>query len=242
MRSLNDCLIVLQKFRNMKTQVATSVEYKPQEHGFYEELVRLVICLGSVGKAIELHATGSAQKFKTADTIVIQGKGNQSGIEVHFFPRTFYDRLLSPSSKQVHFVRMIKRPINQTPTKHPIFLPNVQAMMARLVGDAFVSYYERHLDLVEAMWGKESQGNWPMVWRFAWAVRNACSHNCKIFIKSPNHAVVRWRGLQYDFNDNGRTILFDDLTGVELILLMEEMDAAIRRPSSEKLSQSNLQV
>ena len=39
-----------------------------------------------------------------------------------------------------------------------------------------------------------------------------------------------WRNLKYDFNDNGRAILFDDLTGVELILLMEEMDAELRSP------------
>lgn len=39
-----------------------------------------------------------------------------------------------------------------------------------------------------------------------------------------------WRSLKYDFNDNGRAILFDDLTGGELILLMEEMDAELRSP------------
>ena len=38
-----------------------------------------------------------------------------------------------------------------------------------------------------------------------------------------------WRNLKYDLKDNGLSILFDDLTGVELILLMEEMDAELRR-------------
>ena len=39
-----------------------------------------------------------------------------------------------------------------------------------------------------------------------------------------------WRNLKYDSSNNGRPILFEDLTGVELILLMEEMDAELRRP------------
>jgi hypothetical protein len=103
----------------------TLVEYTPNEHGFYEEMVRLVICLGSVGKAIELHATGAAKKFKTSDTFDIQGKPDVSGLEVHVLPRPFYDRLLSPAGKQFEFIRMIKRPINPSPPKHPIFLPNV---------------------------------------------------------------------------------------------------------------------
>jgi len=124
---------------------------------------------------------------------------------------------------------MIKRPINPSPPKHPIFLPNVQVLIARLVGDAFVSYYERHLDAVEARWGREAQGNRPMVSWFAWAVRNACSHNGKIYIKGRDHQAIQWRNLNYDFNDNERPILFDDLTGVELILLMEEMDSALRK-------------
>lgn len=206
-----------------------TVEYTPQDHGFYEELVRLVICLSSVGKAIELHSTGAAKKFKTSDIFAIQGKPEVSGLEFHVFPRPFYDRLLSPAGRQVQFVRMIRQPINPSPPKHPIFLPNVQVMMARLVGDAFVSYYERHLDAVEAIWGKESKGKWPMVWWFAWAVSNACSHNGKIHFKTEKHPAVQWRSLKYDFNDNGRSILFDDLTGVELILLMEDMDAELRQ-------------
>lgn len=213
----------------MNSPAPTIVEYTPQDHGFYEDLVRLVICLGSVGKAIELHATGVAKKFKTADTFAIQGKREVSGLEFHVFPRPFYDRLLSPAGKQAEFVRLIKQPINPSPPKHPIFLPNVQALMARLVGDAFVSYYERHLDAVETRWGRESQGNWPMVWWFAWAVRNACSHNGKIYIKSRDHQAIHWRNLKYDSSKNGRPILFEDLTGVELILLMEEMDAELRR-------------
>lgn len=43
------------------------------------------------------------------------------------------------------------------------------------------------------------------------------------------HPPVHWRNLKYDFKDNGRPVLFNDLTGVELILLMEEMDAELRR-------------
>jgi len=50
-------------------------------------------------------------------------------------------------------------------------------MMARLIGDAFVSYYERHLDAVEKRWEKKWKGKWPSVWKFAWAIRNAISHD-----------------------------------------------------------------
>jgi hypothetical protein len=63
----------------------------------------------------------------------------------------------STSGKQAECVRMVKWPINPSPPKHQIFLPNVQILMARLVGDAFVSYQERHLDAIEARWERRQR-------------------------------------------------------------------------------------
>jgi hypothetical protein len=101
--------------------------------------------------------------------------------------------------------------------------------MARLVGDAFVSYYERHVNVVESIWDKESNGNWPSVWRFGWAMRNACTHNGLVHFRRKDHPGVSWNNLKYDYTDNDRQVLFDEITGVELILLMEDMDAELRR-------------
>lgn len=207
---------------------STIAEYRAADHGFFEELVRLTVCLGAVGSGFELHKNGTARPFGQTDTIAIVGKPNVSGLEIHVLPRPLFDRLLSPSSRQPRFLTLVKRAINPTPPNHPIFLSKVQLMMARLVGDAFVSYYERHLDVVKSRWDKEWKGKWPPVWSFAWAIRNACSHNGKIFIQDPKHPSVQWRNLKYDNSNNGRPILFDDITGVELILLMEEMDLVLR--------------
>lgn len=208
----------------------TTVEYRLADHGFFEELVRLAISLCSIGSGFELHKYGKAKPFGQNDTFAIVGKQDVSGLEIHFRPRPLFDQLLSPSTRRPKFLTLVKQPINPSPPEHPIFLSKIQLMMARLIGDAFVSYYERQLDTVEARWGKERNGRWPIVWRFAWAIRNACSHNGKIFIKSRGHPAVQWRNLKYDFNDNGRSVLFNDLTGVELILLMEEMDAELHYP------------
>jgi len=99
--------------------------------------------------------------------------------------------------------------------------------MARLVGDTFLSYYERHVDAVESIWGREGKGNWPSAWQFGWAMRNACAHNGLIFFKRKDHPGVSWRNLKFDYGDNNRRVLFNEITGVELILLMEEMDAEL---------------
>ena len=213
----------------MFTPASTITEYRAKDHGFFEELVRLVVCIGSVGSGFELHKNGTARPFGQMDTIALVGKPDVSGLEIHVLPRPLFDRLLSPSSRQPKFLTLVKRTINPSPPDHPIFLSKIQLMMARLVGDTFVSYYERHLEAVEASWGREFEGKWHCVWQFAWTIRNAISHDGKIRFKNPKHPPVHWRNLKYDFKDNGRPVLFNDLTGVELILLMEEMDAELRR-------------
>jgi hypothetical protein len=201
--------------------------YSDKTHRFFNELVRVVICYASIGRCVELHANGATMPYMSNDTVAMEGKHAVSGLEIHFFPRQVFVDLLSNLSPQQRHLKVIKRPINSQPPTHPIQLSNVQLLMARLIGDAFVSYYERHVGIAISKWGNERDGGWPAVWSFGWAIRNACSHDGKIFFVSPNHAPVTWFGLTYDYRDNGKQVLFDEMTGVELILLMEEMDLSL---------------
>jgi len=204
-------------------------EYLEAEHGFFPELVRLAISLSAVGIAFELHKTGTAKPYGPGQTMVLEGKRGVSGLEIHFCPDLLYRRLLSPTGRQPRFMKVLKKTIAKSPQDHPIKLSKVQLLMARLVGDAFVSYYERHLNVVESIWDKEKKGNWPSVWKFGWAMRNACAHNGLIYFTYKDHPAVSWENLKYDYYDNDRRVLFDEITGVELILLMEEMDAELRQ-------------
>lgn len=213
----------------MTPKDCVEIEYSEADNGFFPELVRLVIALSAVGIGFELHETGTAKPYGDRQPMVLEGKQEVSGLEIHFFPARLYGRLLSPAGRRPRFMRVLKKQINQSPPEHPIKLKNIQLLMARLVGDAFVSYYERHLDLVESIWGKQKENRWPGVWRFGWAMRNACAHNGRIHFTYDTHPGVHWRNLSYAYGGNGRQVLFDEVAGVELILLMEEMDAELRQ-------------
>lgn len=204
------------------------IEYRESDHGFFPELVRLVVSLSAVGIGLELHKTGTAKPYGPSQPMVLEGKSGASDLEIHFFPFPLYNSLLSPMvGQQPRFMTVIKKTIARSPPEHPIKFSNIQLLMAKLVGDAFVSYYERHIDVVESIWGKEKNGNWPSEWRFGWAMRNAFAHNGLIYIRRKEHPGVSWKNLKYDYSDNNRQVLFDEITGVELILLMEDMDAKL---------------
>lgn len=208
---------------------AIEVEYRAADHGFFPELVRLTITLSALGIGFDLHGSGMVRPYAPGQVMVLVGKRDISGLEIHFFPAPLYTRLLSPTGRQPRFMKVIKKQINKFPPTHPIKLSNLQQLMARVVGDAFVSYYERHLDEVISIWNREDKGRWPPIWQFAWAMRNALAHDGRIYFKHNNHPGVCWRNLKFNYDDNGRHVLFDEITGVELILLMEELDVPLRK-------------
>jgi len=59
---------------------------------------------------------------------------------------------------------------------------------------------------------------------FGRVVRNAFAHGGLINIENPNSQPVSWRGLTYGPQHHGRQILYTDVTPVEVIFLMDEMD------------------
>jgi hypothetical protein len=218
------------------TDSCIETEYREADHVFFSEFVRLAISLSAVGIAFELHKTGTAKPYGPHQAMVLEGKPEVSGLEIHFYPDFLYRHLIRSTRCQPQFMKVLKKPLAKSSPDHPIKLSKVQLLMARLVSDAFVSYYERHIDLIESIWGKEKKGNWPSVWKIGWAMRNAFAHNGLIYFKHNDHPGVSWKSLKYDYGNNNRRILFDEITGVELILLMEEMDGELRQAGVSILS------
>jgi len=114
---------------------SVQAEYREGEHGFFPELVRLVVALSAVGIAFELHKTGTVKPYGTCQPMVLTGKQDISGLELHFFPALLYARLLSPARRNPRFLRVLKNPINISPPDHPIKADKVQHL--RLVVDGF---------------------------------------------------------------------------------------------------------
>lgn len=213
--------------------VPTGVHYLETKHGYFPELVRLLVALSSIGLSLEIHKGHLAPPYGSNDYLTLTGKDSISRLEISFFVGPIYQRLLSPTKRMPRVLKAIKRPIDQS-VSHPLQVSKVQPIMVRLIADAFLSYYERYVNAVKRKWGKAA--NWPMVWQFARVVRNTIAHNGKIYFKKEKAPSVDWRTLTYSPNDNDqkRHLLYDEITGVELILLMEDMDSVLRAEGDTK--------
>lgn len=174
----------------------------------------MVTAISRAALGVEAFSAGVARPHRTRDFVVLEGLISLSDIEMHFFPADVYRHILRPSTRELRLIRAVKQALNSSPPQHPIHVNKLQLLMARLVGDAFDSYLERHVDAVVGLWGKERLGQWPMLWRFGWAMRNALVHNGCIHFTSCHSPAVDWSRLRYGFGNNGRPVLFKELAGV----------------------------
>jgi hypothetical protein len=97
----------------------------------------------------------------------------------------------------------------------------IQLLMGSLYEHAFVTYFENNRAEMKAKHGPVSR--WPGALAFARIVRHAFAHGGTVNILDGTSAT--WGSFTYSRAENGRRVLYNDLSSGDLTLLMIEMDA-----------------
>jgi hypothetical protein len=144
-----------------------------------------------------------------------------SGVGLMYFPYFIYEALVRNTWPTE--IRLAEFPLDQVPSLAGPSISSVARIHSGLLEAAFVRYFESQRDAVAAKFGTDSR-KWPAEWNFARVVRNACAHGGVLSFDNPKADPVAWRNLRYSPADNGRKIVFVDLSPVEFILLFEDLD------------------
>lgn len=197
--------------------------YIQSQHRFFDSLVGFIASVSSLGSALAAQKNGNSPGFSPTEYAALTGNPAVTGIEFHFFPHNILSTLVSNGWPTT--LVLDEHPINQQQPAHPLSLTGLQGVHGAMIANAFVKYFEETRPLVDAKYSKNTQ--WPSVWNFGRVIRNALVHKGTIRFDKPNFQPVAWRSLSYSHSDNGKAVLYHDVTAVELILLMEDMDAVI---------------
>jgi hypothetical protein len=139
-------------------------------------------------------------------------------VEVQFQPSEVLrpiSRNAWPSALHLEFRERGDRPTSSVePTA-------IQLLMSSLYEHAFVTYFENNRSAMKTRHGAVSR--WPGVLAFARIVRHAFAHGGKVNILDGTSAT--WGGFKYSQADNGKRVMYNDLSAGDLTLLMVEMDA-----------------
>jgi hypothetical protein len=94
----------------------------------------------------------------------------------------------------------------------------------RIVGYAFISYFESQLPKIEAKHGKD-RSKWQGVVNFARIIRNGFAHGGHLKIDNPTAPPETWRNWTYDKSNSGQEFFMtsDGLAIGDIILLFEDL-------------------
>ena len=207
----------------------TKVLLTPGAHGFFDELVTLLVSLSSFNAAVESFWNRGLTTIPNTPGhplrlygrfVVVEWKPNEFMHDVtrDRWPTTLSIDLLDPTAPEAR--------VNDSGV--PFASSAVAAMVHGLVGSMFITYFERVREQVEAKFGA-SVSAWPSVWNFGRTVRNALTHRGVLEIRSANAPPVTWRSVSLTHTDNGQELLAPTkFLGVgDLIPLLLEMDASV---------------
>jgi len=193
------------------------LKFTSKNHRFFDSIVLYFGSLTSLALGTTLQKIGNLKPLGATDEIILHGKSTVTNVEIMFKP---YD-ILNPIvlGKWPSTIELYDRPLSsEIPERFDKIsgTKRFQLLQSQL---AFIHYYEK----VKANLGDDTQ-NWPDIWNFGRVVRNSFAHGGKINFTNPRALSVSWKTLTYSPTDNGREIMPKDLTPVELIYLMKEME------------------
>lgn len=199
--------------------------YTRRQHRFFDDLVTMLISLKSFALGADIYRLGHGQNISVKGDSVSFG-GLTIPVDLKFYPGTPF-KLLSMNKWPSKIVLHEKALGSGMPQKVGTVLKSkqVKTVTSLLTQGAFIRYFETNRLIVEARYGKKTK-HWPAIWNFGRAIRNAFAHGGEIHF-FPHEPAVSWRGLTYSVSDNGKPIFHVDIAYVEVIYLMEEMDASI---------------
>lgn len=151
-----------------------------------------------------------------------------SGVILHFDPSDFLLELShNRQPRQLKF-REEKFPEEKYYESTTwVEMPDLSLIRKRIIESVFTNFYESQKDCAKAKWGKTNQ--WDSIWQFAWLVRNAFAHRGKINWKDRSISSVSWKNVFYQYlHDNNREIIFNEIGEGDLIILIDELDNALR--------------
>lgn len=190
-----------------------------KNNGLFTELHTLSIALQGMGVTSELILTGNVN-HKPGDFLTIEAKHLDIQIRIPMVgPIQAALANTEPVFIEIEVIEGRKKGVD--------FLyatSGFQKFVDAIFLPSLVSYFEKYkYEIIE----KYSAGRdtWPNTWQMGWAVRNAASHNGRVF-NSKTAKAVFWRELTLSPCDAPHKNLLQLINGGDILILMLEMESS----------------
>ena len=218
----------------MSIAVPPSVTITPGTHRFFDDLVTALASQAALTAGYFTHAGHPGYRFLDDWPMKLgcmTRREVNSILEIEIKPASMLTPLTKfswPTSLELKFevVTNVGTTASTLPAAAPVTSPlsGMKRICANIIEHAFIAYYERHKDKINDARSNAGAGGLPTL-AFANALRNTFAHSGVIHFTNEKAGVtVSWCGLSYSDKDNGRQVMYNDMSQGDVILLMLEMD------------------
>lgn len=102
-----------------------------------------------------------------------------------------------------------------------------QRLFSNFMAQSFICFFEKIRRTAEIKFGNNKY-QWPDIMKFGWQIRNAFAHDGKINITKDNE-IFNWKDVSFSKNDNGKQMIYNQLTTGDIVILMLEMDECLNQ-------------
>lgn len=198
--------------------------YKRFEHKFFDDLITMLSSIGGILVTAEtFHQNGFSVAPKDPK-YYMEFAGSTFQIKLTWYPFNTFKKIITND-----WPDEIQLTEDEYHVKNPSFKiesPQFRNFHGSCLQSNFIKYYESYKPEIERIAGTDPYA-WPIPWNFARVIRNACAHNGVICFENLKAKSISWKTFIYSPQDNGKPIFFTDISIVELIFLMEEMNKVL---------------
>jgi hypothetical protein len=217
----------------MSIDVPPPVTIGPGTHRFFDDLITALAAQASLTAGYLTHAGHSGYRFLDdwpMRLVCLTRRDGNSILEIELKPASILTPLTKfawPTSLDLKFevVTNVGTSASTASSTATITSPlgGMQRIYATIIEHAFIAYFERHRNEINNARSRAGGGLTALA--FANALRNSFAHGGVIhFEKGKAGLIVSWAGLSYSDQDNGRQVMYNDMSQGDVILLMLEMD------------------
>ena len=199
-------------------------KYTPNAHSFFHDLALFLSSLAANLVVAEAFRSGGQTRICSDPLYYMQFEPCSLSTELTRYPQDAL-RAFAQNSWPTEIV-LHENLVHPRSPAFAISSAEAKTLHAVALQSAFLRYFESTRAKVEMKYGKDYFG-WPSEWNFARIVRNAFAHAGVLTFQNLSSQPVSWRMLTYGPSLQGRQIIFQDMSFVEVLSLLEDLHAAL---------------
>lgn len=170
---------------------------------------------------------GKALQCEPGQSMYFNGFECGANVSLKFYQKELMDIIFKGSWPDIiKFDVIAIEKYEKTIPRNIRWLDGLQGVQANTIMAGFVHYFANIESFIENKYSKD-RWKWPETLSFGRTVRNAFAHGGKINIENLKTKNFSWKKLSYGPKDNGKLIIFNDITLVEIVYLAIEMESLL---------------